>query len=100
MVNAIETKLSALEEQYKDSKVDRTLPTAAAYVETRDDILPWLKNTRETVDSFKPPAILDDELKEQQKEAKVFLLRLNPSSVKLMNHFYCIERVARRYLRL
>lgn len=51
--------------------MDRTLPIAAAYVETKDDLVPWLKSTRVAVESFKPPAILADELKSQQSEAKV-----------------------------
>lgn len=69
----IESKLAEVEKQYKDSQLDKTLPIAAAYVETKDELTPWLKSTKEAVESFNPPAILADELKSQQTEAKVIL---------------------------
>ncbi|XP_077965714.1 microtubule-actin cross-linking factor 1-like isoform X2 [Styela clava] len=73
-VNALESKLSDIVQKYKASSIERSLPLAASYVEAKDDLLPWIEETNGVIESFKPPAILEDELKSQQKEAKNELL--------------------------
>lgn len=67
----LESSAEDIAQVYNSSLVDRTLGSAVAYLEAKDDLLPWMEDTQSKIFSFDPPAILSDDLITQQAEVDV-----------------------------